>query len=408
MKNQKSSPRSDALAWVSGSDAPEKTQLNIGYLPLTDSASLIVAATQGFAQPYGLTLNLQRQGSWSALRDRLLSGELDAAQGLYGLIYGIQLGLGSQQTPMAVLMGLNQNGQSISLSTGMCEAGVTTGEALARRAHQSSARLRLAQTFPTGNHAMWLNYYLAAQGVHPLRDVETLVVPPSMMVEHLRARRIDGFCAGEPWGARAVAEGQGFTLATSQSIWPDHPAKVLCATERFVEQYPNAARALVKAVLDASRFIDESEANRRGTAQLVSSADYVNTPLDVLLPRFIGQYDDGNGRVWQDSHPLRFHGAGEVNMPYLSDGMWFMTQFRRWGLLRQDPDYLAVAQRVQRLDIYRDAAQALGVALPAGPMRSSRLLDGIVWDGNDPAGYARGFALHALADAQPYESKLAE
>jgi two-component system, oxyanion-binding sensor len=405
---QTPSPRPDATAWAAGSDAPEKTALNIGYLPLTDSASLIVAATQGFAQPYGLTLNLHRQASWAGLRDRLLGGELDAAQGLYGLIYGIQLGLGCQQTPMAVLMGLNQNGQSISLSSRMREAGVTTPEALAARAHQSSAKLCLAQTFATGNHAMWLNYWLAAHGVHPLRDVDTRVVPPTLMVEHLRAGRIDGFCAGEPWGACAIEEGLGFTLATSQSIWPDHPAKALCTTERFVEQYPNTARALIMAVLDASRFIDESEENRRSTAQLVSSPEFVDAPAQALTPRFLGQYADGNGRVWQDTHPLRFHADGTVNMPYLTDGMWFMTQFRRWGLLRHDPDYLRVAQRVQRLDLYRDAAAAVGVAVPASPMRRSRLLDGVIWDGSDPAAYAHGFALHALADAPTPTPQLAE
>ncbi|WP_373184710.1 CmpA/NrtA family ABC transporter substrate-binding protein [Halopseudomonas sp.] len=388
------SPRSDALAWVAGSDGPEKSLLNIGYLPLTDSASLIVAATQGFAQPYGLTLTLRRQASWSVLRDRLLSGELDAAQGLYGLIYGIHLGLGSQRTPMAVLMGLSQNGQSINLSADMQQAGVTDAGALLTRAHQNSAKLRLAQTFPTGTHAMWLYYWLAAKGIHPLRDVDSVVVPPSLMVQHLQAGRIDGFCAGEPWGACAIEQDQGFMLASSQSIWPDHPEKVLSTTAAFVEEYPNTARALIMAVLDASRFIDQSDENRRSTAQLISSPDYVDTPVGTLLPRMLGEYDDGNGRVWHDSHPLRFHGEGAVNMPYLSDGMWFMTQFRRWGLLRDDPDYLALASQIQQLDIYRDAASALGIEVP-GPMRSSVLTDGVTWNGSDPASYASSFALNA-------------
>lgn len=387
------SPRSDALAWVAGSDGPEKSLLNIGYLPLTDSASLIVAATQGFAQPYGLTLELHRQASWSALRDRLINGELDAAQGLYGMVYGIHLGLGAQRTPMAVLMGLNQNGQSLNLSAAMQRAGVTDGKSLAQRAHQSGARLRFAQTFPTGTHAMWLNYWLAAQGVHPVRDVESVVVPPALMVQHLEAGRIDGFCAGEPWGASAIEQDQGFTLTTSQSIWPDHPEKVLSTTAAFVDEYPNTARALIMAVLDASRFIDQSDENKRGTAQLISGEDYLDTPVTTLLPRMLGNYDDGNGRFWQDSHPLRFHGGGQVNMPYLSDGMWFMTQFRRWGLLRDDPDYLAIASAVQRLDIYREAADALGIAVPAANLRSSTLTDGVVWDGTDPAAYAAGFAL---------------
>ena len=390
--------RSDALAWVAGSDAPEKSALNLGFMALADSASLIVAATQGFAQPYGLTLNLQRQASWAGLRDRLLSGELDAAQLLYGQVYGIDQGLGSPATEMAILMGLCQNGQAINLSQPLKQAGVTSAEALAARARQGGAKLTFAQTFPTGTHAMWLYYWLAAQGIHPLEDVSTVVVPPSQMVAHLRAARIDGFCAGGPWGALAVEEDQGFTLATSQDIWADHPEKVLGVTREFAEQYPNTARALTMAVLEASRFIDESEENKRGTAQLISGSEYVDAPLSAIQPRFLGQYEDGLGHAWLDAHPLRFFAGGEVNMPWLSDGIWFLTQFRRWGLLKDDPDYLGIARRIHRLDLYRSAAEALGIAVPEQPMRTSTLLDGSVWDGSDPAGYARSFAIHARAN----------
>lgn len=157
------------------------------------------------------------------------------------------------------------------------------------------------------------------------------------MVGHLQAGRIDGFCAGGPWGALAVDQGQGFTIATSQAIWPDHPEKVLGTTRAFVDAYPNTARALVMAVLDASRFIEQNAENRLGTAQLISGRDYVDAPLGAIQPRFFGRYQDGLGNAWQDPHPLRFYADGEVNRPWLSDGMWFMTQFRRWGLLREDP-----------------------------------------------------------------------
>ncbi|WP_313088985.1 CmpA/NrtA family ABC transporter substrate-binding protein [Pseudomonas sp.] len=394
--------RPDSLAWVAGSDAPEKRVVNLGFMALTDAASLIVAATQGFAQPYGLTLNLERQSSWSSVRDKLVEGQLDAAHALYGLIYAVDLGIGgAAPRDMAVLMGLAQNGQSISLSTALKDAGVTDPDALARCVRHSGARLTLAQTFPTGTHALWLYYWLAAYGIHPLKDVRTRVVPPSQMVAHLRARRIDGFCAGEPWGAEAIEEGMGFTLATSQSIWADHPEKVLGCTREFVDQYPNTARALVMALLEASRFIDASQENRRSTAQLIAGRDYVDAPVAAIEPRFLGQYEDGLGHAWLDPHPLRFFGNGEVNMPYHSDGLWFMTQLRRWGLLRDDPDYLAVAQRVQQTGLYRDAATALDIPVPDSPMRSATLMDGSRWDGSDPAGYARSFALHALADDTP-------
>jgi nitrate/nitrite transport system substrate-binding protein len=391
----------NALAWVAGSDAPELSSVDIGFMPLTDCASLVVAATQGFAQPYGLNINLQRQTSWASLRDRLLNGQLHAAHSLYGLIYAAQLGIGGQAKDMAVLMGLNQNGQSINVSRTLQAAGVITPDALERRTHQSDSKLTFAQTFPTGNHAMWLYYWLASQGIHPLNDVESVVVPPPQMIAHLQAGRIDGFCVGEPWGASAVAQNLGYTIATSQAIWPDHPEKVLGCTLEFAEQYPNTARALVMAVLEASRFIEQSVDNRRSTAQLLSGREYVDAPVASIESRLLGEYADGLGNHWQDPHPVRFHNQGAVNMPYLSDGMWFMTQFRRWGLLREDPDYLSVARKVQQLDLYAQAARALGVEVPAGSMRSNQLIDGKVWDGSDPAAYARSFTLHALADAAP-------
>lgn len=388
-----------SLAWVNGSDAPEKPCLNLGFMALSDCASVVVAATQGFAQTYGLTLNLQRQSSWAGLRDKLASGELDAAHSLYGLIYALQLGIGgSPAADMAVLMGLNQNGQGINLSAALQRQGVTSPEALERFVHQSRTKLTFAQTFPTGTHAMWLYYWLASQGIHPLHDVNSVVVPPGQMLAHLQAGRIDGFCVGEPWSAGAIEQGQGFTLATSQSIWPDHPEKVLGCTRAFVEQYPNSARALVMAVLTASRFIEQSSENRRSTAQLLSSKAYLDAPLSSIEPRLLGHYQDGLGNQWQDRHALRLYDQGRANLPYLSDGLWFMTQFRRWGLLREDPDYLAVARQVQQLALYRDAATAVGVPCAGSDMRSSQLIDGSRWDGSDPHGYARSFRLHALAE----------
>lgn len=393
-------PSAGPLAWVNGSDAPEKTDINLGFMALSDCASVVVAATQGFAQPFGLTLNLKRQSSWANLRDKLVSGELDAAHSLYGLIYAVHLGIGGvAPTDMAVLMGLNQNGQSINLSRGLQALGVTSPEALDRHVHQSRPKLTFAQTFPTGTHAMWLYYWLASQGIHPLQDVDSVVVPPPQMVAHLQAGRIDGFCVGEPWSASAVEQNLGFTLATTQTIWPDHPEKVLGCTRAFVEHYPNTARALVRAILAASRFIEASTENRRSTAQLLSAPQYLDAPLDCIEPRLLGDYDDGLGHRWQDPHALRFHGGGEVNLPYLSDGMWFMTQFRRWGLLHDDPDYLAVARQVQQLDVYREAALGIGVTVGDNDMRSSQLIDGKRWDGSDPAGYARSFKLHAMSDS---------
>ena len=371
----------------------EKQAVRIGFHPLTDCASVVMASVLGFDEQYGIRIVLSRETSWAGVRDKLVTGELDAAHALYGMVYGTQLGIGAQRHAMAVLMHLNRNGQAVTLSRQLAEQGAVDGPSLAALMKSERRQYVFAQTFPTGTHAMWLYYWLAAHGIDPLRDVRAITVPPTQMVYNLAEGHMDGFCAGEPWGHRAVMDGIGVTAATSQQIWPDHPEKVLAASAAFVDAHPNTCRALVAAVLAASRWIDASPANRRAMAEILATDAYIDTDRAAILPRILGRYDNGMGRQWQDAHPLCFHQDGAANYPYLSDGIWFMTQFRRWGLLKAHPDYRAVAGAVTRVQLYREAAEMAGVAVPADTARSSILLDGQVWDGSDPGRYETSFAI---------------
>ncbi|QJD99129.1 ABC transporter substrate-binding protein [Massilia forsythiae] len=375
----------------------ERTQIKAGFMPLTDCASLVMASVLGLDQQYGIELVLSREHSWSGMRDRLVRGELDAAHVLYGLLYGVEMGIGCAATPMAVLMNLSRNGQAVTVSRALAEQGVTSLEALADLVRRSGRRPVFAHTFPTGNHAMFLSYWLAAGGIDPLRDAELVTVPPGQMAGSLAAGHMDGFCAGEPWSGNAVLDGSGVTLTVSQDIWPDHPGKALGARADFVDANPDASRALVAALLEAGRWIDESDAHRAAAAEVLASPAYLNTDMQAILGRLQGQYDDGLGRHWRDPDPLRFFADGDANFPWLSDGMWFLTQQRRWGLLREDPDYAALAARVNRIELYREAALLAGVAAPSATMRSSVLMDGKVWNGLDPHAYAHSFAIHRLA-----------
>ena len=388
-----------AAIHAGGSDSPELEQVHVGFLPLTDCASLIMASELGLDRKHGVRIVPCREASWAGLRDKLLNGELDLAQALYGMVCATHLGLGGAATPMAVLMTLNQNGQAITLSGALASQGACDGASLARLMHSVPRDNRFAQTFPTGTHALWLNYWLAAHGIDPLRDASSFSLPPSQMVAHMRQGHIDGFCAGEPWNHRAILDGLGITAASSQQIWPDHPEKVLAATDAFVTRYPSTARAVSAAVLEASRWIDASAENRSRMADTIARATYVNTSVDAIRERILGHYQDGLGRRWDDAHSLKFFDDGSVNFPYLSDCMWFLTQHWRWGFLAEHPDYLAVARQINRSALYRDAAQAAGVAMPASEMRSSVLMDGRVWDGSDPRGYAEGFAISAASAA---------
>jgi nitrate/nitrite transport system substrate-binding protein len=384
------------FARAAGSDAPEKREIRVGFIPLTDCASVVMAAVKKFDEKYGIKIIPSKEASWAAVRDKLVSGELDAAHVLYGLVYGVHLGVGGAKKDMAVLMTINNNGQGISLSTQMKEKGAVDGASLKKVVAASPAgTYTFAQTFPTGTHAMWLYYWLAAHGIDPFRDVKSIVVPPPQMVANCRVGNMHGFCVGEPWNQRAIVDKVGFSVATSQDVWTDHPEKVLGTTADWVAKHPNTARAMTAAVLEASRWIDASLANRRKTAETVAAKAYINTDMDVILGRMLGRYENGLGKSWDDRNYMKFFNDGAVNFPWLSDGMWFLTQHRRWGLLKADPDYLAVAKAINRIDVYKQAATAAGVALPKGELRSAKLIDGVVWDGKDPKKYAGGFKVHA-------------
>ncbi|MEG3136082.1 CmpA/NrtA family ABC transporter substrate-binding protein [Rouxiella sp. T17] len=381
--------------WAAGSDAPEKKEIRVGFIPLTDCASVVMAAVKKFDEKYGIKIIASKESSWASVRDKLVSGELDAAHVLYGLVYGLQMGVSGPQHDMAMLMALNNNGQAITLSNQLKQAGVTDGASLKKYIDASAkGTYTFAQTFPTGTHAMWLYYWLANFGIHPFNDVRNVVVPPPQMVVNMKIGNMSGFCVGEPWNQRAIVDDIGFTATTTQDIWPDHPEKILGTTANWVAANPNTARALTAAVLDASRWIDSSDANRLETAQTVAARAYINTSVETIQGRMLGDYENGLGKKWKDAHSMRFYHDGQVNFPYLSDGMWFLTQHKRWGLLDKDPDYLAVAKKINRIDVYTQAATAVGgINLPSNVMRSSTLFDGKVWDGTNPAAYANSFAM---------------
>jgi nitrate/nitrite transport system substrate-binding protein len=378
-------------AWAAGSDAPEKKEVKIGFIPLTDCSSVVMASVMDFDKKYGIKIVPSKEASWAGVRDKLVNGELDAAHVLWGLIYGVQMGLGGPKKDMAILMNLNHNGQAMTLSRKLYDKGVKDATGLAALIAKEKGEYTFAQTFPTGTHAMWLYYWLASYGVHPFQDVKTITVPPPQMVANMRVGNMDGYCVGEPWPNRAVVDKIGFTAETTQGIWKDHPEKALGTTAEFVQKYPNTARAMTAAIIDAGRWIDASLSNRQKTAEVVSDKSYVNTDKEVIVARMLGRYDNGIGKTWDDKDHMKFHNDGYVNFPYLSDGMWFMTQHRRWGLLKEEPDYLTVAKKVNRIDIYKDAATMAKAQMPKDPMRTSKLIDGVVWDGKDPKKYAGGF-----------------
>jgi nitrate/nitrite transport system substrate-binding protein len=394
---------SPQFAFAAGNDAPEKKDIKIGFIPLTDCASIVMASVLGYDVKHGVKFVLSKESSWAGVRDKLVNGEIDMAHVLTGLVYGLQLGTSGPKKEMAILMNLNVNGQAMTLSKKLADKGAVDGASLAKLMktdkRDSATPYTFAQTFPTGTHAMWLNYWLAAHDINPLTDAKVITVPPPQMVANMRVGNMDGFCVGEPWNHRAVADGVGITAQTSQGVWKDHPEKALGATAGFAKANPNTCRAAVMAILEASRWIDASVANRVKMTETIADKAYVNTSVDVIQARILGRYQNGlegsKNRSWDDPNPMRFFNDGAVNYPYASDGMWFLTQHKRWGLLKAHPEYAAVAKAVCHTEIYKEAASALKISVPKSDLRTSTLMDGKVWNGSNPAAYADSFKVKA-------------
>ena len=388
-------PALRAAVWAQGSDKPEKEEVKIGFIPLTDCASVVMASVLGIDKKYGVKIVPTKESSWASVRDKLVNGELDFAHVLYGLVYGVHLGVGGQKKDMAVLMTLNNNGQAITLSKKLADKGAIDGATLAKLMAAEKREYTFAQTFPTGTHAMWLYYWMAANGINPMKDAKVITVPPPQMVANMRVGNMDGFCVGEPWNHRAIMDGIGITATTTQDIWKDHPEKVLGTTAEYAKKYPNTSRAVTAAILEASRWIDASIANRNKMAETIADKAFVNTSVDAINQRIMGRYQNGRGLTWDDPNSMKFYNEGLVNFPYLSDGMWFLTQHKRWGILKEHPDYLKVAQEINQIGLYKDAAAASKTAVPKDAMRTSKLFDGVVWDGKDPKKYADSFKVRA-------------
>ena len=381
-------------------DAPEVTKLKIGFIPLTDCASVVMAFELGLYKKYGLDVTVSKEASWAAVRDKLTIGDIQAAHILYGMPYASTLGITGaegQQKPMVIPMALNQNGQAITLSNQLKKRGVKTPQDVKKMVDEDRGKktYTFAMTFPPGTHAMWMRYWLASGGVDPDQDVKLITIPPPQMVANMRIGNMDGFCVGEPWNARAIFDGIGFTAITTQQMWKNHPEKVLGMTQEFVEKNPRTVKAVLMATIEAAQYIDKLE-NRPKVAEVIARKEYVNAPVDVVLGRIQGKYVYGDGRTEQDPDYMKFYRDGEVSFPWKSHGLWFLTQHRRWGFIKEPIDYKKVVDAVNRTDLYREAARALGVPVPAAEYKKETLFDGIEFDPADPEGYVKKFAIRRV------------
>ncbi len=383
---------------VYASDAPEVADIKIGIIALTDCSPFVVGTEKGFFKKYGINATISKEASWAVIRDKLTTGENQATHMLLGMPISSSMGLGgSARKEMVVPWLVNRNGQAITLSNnfkGKVAADPKALKPLVDAAKAGGAPMTFAMTFPTGTHAMWMRYYLAAGGINPDNDISLITIPPPQMVANMKVGKMDGFCVGEPWNARSIADDIGFTSITTQEMWKNHPEKVCAFTKEFAETHPKTVKAILKGLHDASVWLDNLD-NRKEQCDIISKPSYVNCPPEVIYDRLVGNLDYGDGRSKKDEDYMIFSGRN-CNFPQPKYCKWWLSQFRRWGMVEGAPDYEGVAKSVMMPSFYEEAMKEIGYAHGGLDEKPETLFDGVTFDPSKPEEYAKGFAVNSI------------
>lgn len=396
------------------SGKPETQSAKLGFIALTDAAPLFVADEKGLFKKHGMSdVQVLKQSSWGTTRDNLVLGSknngIDGGHILTPMPYLISSGTTTANNipvPMYILARLNLAGQCISVGNEYSDLKIGTDtrpfkDALAAKA-ASGKKVSAAMTFPGGTHDMWIRYWLAAGGIDPTRDIATIVVPPAQMVANMKVGSMDTFCVCEPWNHQLINQKIGYTANTTGELWHNHPEKAFAMRADYVDENPNAAMALLKAVMEAQMFCEDKK-NRVEVAEICSRRRWINAPVADIVDRMQGNFDYGTGRVVNDHPDQMRYWKDFASYPFQSHDLWFLTENIRWGYLPLDFDSKALVAKVNREDLWREAARQLGVASNEIPPSTSRgvetFFDGKTFDPSNPQAYLDSLVIKTVRAA---------
>lgn len=380
----------------------ETTTAKLGFIALTDSAPLIIAKEKGFFTKYGMTdVEISKQKSWPVTRDNLKIGSsgggIDGAHILTPMPYLLTI---NDKVPMYLLARLNINGQAISVAEKFKDLKVGLQSKLLKesvnKAKADKKSLKVAMTFPGGTHDLWMRYWLAAGGINPDQDVILQAVPPPQMVANMKVGTVDAFCVGEPWNAQLVSQKLGYTALSTGELWNNHPEKAFAMRQDWVDKNPNATQALLMAIMEAQQWCDQAE-NKEEMCKICADRKYFNVAVADILERAKGNIDYGDGRKEQNFAYRMKYWEDNASYPYKSHDTWFLTEEIRWGYLPKDTKVKEIVDQVNREDLWKQAAKALGVAAAEIPVSSSRgvetFFDGVKFDPEKPDEYLKSLQI---------------
>ena len=354
----------------------EKTQLNVGFVPITCATPIIMAHPMGFYERYGLDVSVIKTAGWAVARDKSLNREYDAAHMLTPMPLAMTLGAGSTPEPFIMPAVENINGQAIVLHN----------DHLDKRDPQQWKGFIFGVPFEYSMHNFLLRYYVAEHGLDPDQDIQIRVIPPPEMVANLRAGNIDGFLSPDPFNQRAVFERIGFIHLLTKEIWDGHPCCAFATSARFARENPNTYGALLRAIIDATQYSSDP-ANRSEIAEAIAPTNYLNQPVTVIEQVLTGRFADGLGGVQNVPDRIDFD-----PFPWHSMAVWILTQMKRWGYIEGDVDYQQIARDVYLATDAQTVMRELGYEAPEETARNYQIM-GKTFDYTQPEAYVESFAI---------------
>lgn len=354
----------------------EKTQLNVGFVPITCATPIIMAKPMGFYDKYGLDVSVIKTAGWAVSRDKSLSGEYDAAHMLTPMPLAITVGAGSVAKPWTMPAVENINGQAITLHNKHKD----------KMDPKQWKGFTFAVPFDYSMHNLLLRYYVAEHGLDPDQDIQIRVLPPPEMVANLRAENVDGYLSPDPFNQRAVYDGVGFIYKLTKEIWPGHPCCAFAASQEFIDTHPNTFLALFKSILDATAFSSD-KANRKEISAAISPANYLNQPTTVVEQVLTGRFADGLGRIRNEPDRIDFD-----PFPWHSMAVWILTQMKRWGYIEGNLNYSGIAEQVYLASDAAAVMKDMGQTPPDATYKNHTIM-GKVFDPYKPEEYVDSFEI---------------
>ncbi|MFQ3614177.1 MAG: nitrate ABC transporter ATP-binding protein [Cyanobacteriota bacterium] len=381
----------------------EKVNLEIGFVPLTDCAPLVVAKEKGFFQKHGLEeVTLVREPGWKVLAEGIRSGRLDAAAVVAGIPLASTLGVGGTPVPLVTALTLSRGGNAITFGRKFLEQGIQNLEDFRQYLSQTPDKVHtLGMVYPASMHNFLLRHWLAHGGIHPDRDVTLTVIPPPQMVSNLKAGNIDGYCVGEPWNSRAVREQVGFIITTTPELLPSHIEKVLAVRQEWAQKYPRTHIALVKALLEACQYCDQPR-HRPEILEYLAQPQYLGALPADIQPGLTGTFHRGIQDESEVMVGFNQFASGRNTCPERLENLWILTQMARWGLCAFPRNWLSVIDQVLDTETYALAAQDLGLPDRAHDRGALMFTDGSQFDGQDPIGYLEAVQIRHEVQLQEY------